>query len=113
MPTDSRSPLTGEEIRQLLIILDEQDSTPILIHCQSGVDRSGAMAVICALLRDEANGLDRAKNQLCWSNGNFPWFTSTKNNLAYLDRYQEWLKQNRLDHSRAHFCQWALDIIKS
>lgn len=110
---DSRNPLRPEELRQVLGILNEKDATPILIHCQSGIDRSGTMAVAMALLLDNSQGLEKAQDQLQWRYGNLPWFRSTTSNRAYLDRYQHWLNQNGLGHAREHFCRWALLIDKS
>jgi undecaprenyl-diphosphatase len=109
-PVSSSTPLQAEELRRLLAILGHENQTPILIHCQSGVDRSGAMAVACSLLLDDARGLELAHDQLQWRHGNVPWLRSTTNNRAYLDRYEEWLKQHGLVHSREHFCLWAFTI---
>jgi protein tyrosine/serine phosphatase len=113
MPIDSINPLRPEEVLLLLDVLKDKDATPILIHCQSGIDRSGSMAVALSLLLDNSRGLETARDQLQWNCGNLPWFRSTKNSRAYLDRYQQWLDRNGLDHSREHFCQWALTVDKS
>lgn len=110
LPIDSTSPLQPVELRQLLSVLSEKDSVPILIHCQSGIDRSGSMAVVCALLLEETQGLEKAQDQLQWRHGNLPWFRSTKSLRAYLHRYQAWLEQQGLEHSPEHFCRWALTL---
>jgi len=109
-PVNSTAPLRALELRGLLAILIAKGHAPVLIHCQSGVDRSGSVAVVCALLLDDGHGLELAYDQLQWRNGNLPWLQSTKNNRAYLLRYEQWLNQNGLTHSPEHFCRWALTI---
>ena len=109
-PIDSTTSLHPGNLRQLLDILATKDAAPILIHCQSGIDRSGSMALGCALLLDEVKGLESAQNQLQWRYGNLPWFRSTKDNQDYLDHYKQWLKRNGLNHSAEHFCQWAFTV---
>jgi protein tyrosine phosphatase (PTP) superfamily phosphohydrolase (DUF442 family) len=109
IPTDSVSLLTAAEFRQLLSILDSSADGPILIHCQSGVNRTGIMAAVCVLLLEDAGGLAKARNQLRWEYGNFPWADSTRSCLAYLDRYESWLERQHVCHSRERFRQWALE----
>jgi hypothetical protein len=110
IPTDSTTPPTAEEIRQIWGILETKDATPILIHCESGINRTGSLAAICVLLLEDEGALAKARGQLRWEYGNFPWAESTRNNLAYLDRYQKWLADEGLCHSPERFRRWALEL---
>jgi protein-tyrosine phosphatase len=108
IPTDSVSLLTLEELSQLLEILDAPNTKPILIHCQSGVNRTGIMAAMCVLLLEDTDGLAKARNQFRSAYGNFPWADSTRSCLAYLDQYENWLEENHLSHTPERFRGWAL-----
>jgi protein tyrosine/serine phosphatase len=108
IPTDSVSLLTRDELHQLLAILNTPDAKPVLIHCQSGVNRTGIMAAMCVLLLEDVDGLAKARNQFRSDYGNFPWADSTRSCLAYLDRYENWLDENHLWHTPERFRGWAL-----
>jgi protein tyrosine phosphatase (PTP) superfamily phosphohydrolase (DUF442 family) len=107
LPIDSVASPTPDELRQLTSILKSDDALPVLIHCQSGVNRTGILAAICVLLLDESGSLAKARAQLHWQYGNLPWADSTKSSLAFLDRYEHWLTENHLHHSPATFCRWT------
>src|SRR5204862_1810761 len=71
LPVDSGCP-TAAELKALLRVLEECPK-PVLIHCQSGIDRSGIVAAICVLLLDERGSVEQARAHLGWRYGQMPW----------------------------------------
>jgi protein tyrosine/serine phosphatase len=106
LPLDSLTPPTGADLRQLIALLDECPK-PVLIHCQSGIDRSGMVAAICILLYDDEGSTEAALSQLSWRFGHLPWQENAVRLKAFMDCYEAWLAQQGCGHSRAAFRQWA------
>lgn len=102
LPVDSRCP-TALELRELLDVL-ERCPKPVLIHCQSGIDRSGIVAAICILLLDESGSVERARNHLGWRYGHMPWRDNMNVQERFLEDYQDWLRDR--GHGRGHFHDW-------
>jgi protein tyrosine phosphatase (PTP) superfamily phosphohydrolase (DUF442 family) len=107
--TNSGCPLP-DEVRALVPLL-EICPKPVLVHCQSGIDRTGPVAAICILLLDEnPDSLPRAQAQLGLWYGHMFWRENTVRHRAFLSLYQDWLTQNGYAHSRDRFREWALRV---
>lgn len=89
-----------DQLQRLVIIL-EQAPRPMLVHCASGVDRSGLAAAISLILNNAP--LSEADKQI-----SLRYFVVKKNSVGklVLQRYQQWLKQNHLQTSRINFLTW-------
>ncbi len=106
LPVDSQCP-TASELRELLDVL-ERCPKPVLIHCQSGIDRSGVVAAICILLLDEAGSVERARAQLGWRYGHMPWRDNMSVQERFLQNYENWLTVHGESHDRGRFRAWLL-----
>lgn len=78
---------------------------PVLVHCQSGTDRTSMIVVFWLLLEDDAT-VEEARGQMGWLFGQVPWRKGTRQLCGLLDRYQAWLEQHRYRHSAASFRSW-------
>jgi len=100
---------SAEELRQTVQILDECPK-PVLIHCASGIDRTGLVAAVSVLLLDDnATSQSAAAGQFRIACGNFPWCRSTHKQVV-LQMYEQWLARNGVPHSRQRFRHWACEI---
>jgi protein tyrosine phosphatase (PTP) superfamily phosphohydrolase (DUF442 family) len=95
------------ELRKLIDTFD-QCPVPILVHCNSGSDRSG-FASACFLLMTPGAGLDEARAQLSIRYGHFPWGRAGCLSQV-LDQYQKWLDGQGLSHEPGRFRRWAREI---
>ncbi len=103
---DSRYPYE-DELREVIETL-ETCPRPVLFHCNSGVDRTGTVAVIALLLLDEhATPASAAEHFGLW-HLQLPWRTNAVSQQHFLDLYRCWLSEHDLTHSRAVFRRWAL-----
>jgi protein tyrosine phosphatase (PTP) superfamily phosphohydrolase (DUF442 family) len=110
LPVDSQCPTTLE-LSELLRVL-EPCPKPVLIHCQSGIDRSGIVSAICILLLDESGSIERARLHLGWRYGHMPWRDNMGVQERFLEDYQDWLAGQEQSHSRGRFHDWLLQICK-
>jgi protein tyrosine phosphatase (PTP) superfamily phosphohydrolase (DUF442 family) len=108
LPVDSQCPTTLE-LRELLRVL-ERCPKPVLIHCQSGIDRSGIVAAICILLLDESGSIERAQTHLGWRYGHMPWCDNVSVQEGFVQDYQCWLADHGRFHDRERFREWLLLI---
>ncbi|MGR9072726.1 MAG: tyrosine-protein phosphatase [Gammaproteobacteria bacterium] len=99
---------TSERIPRIDQMLDffhlyETTPKPLLIHCESGIDRTGLFSVIILLLEGKKD-LTEIEKEL------FPLVTFFKaqnsGNLFY-DKYRHWLKIKQLTHTRENFQNWV------
>ncbi len=76
--------------------------TPVLVHCLSGADRSGLAAAMALILRSDSS-LAVSLQQISLSH-----LVLHHNSIGKLvfGRYQQWLLQQKLPHSRANFLKW-------
>jgi protein tyrosine/serine phosphatase len=112
MPTDSSYPPTADDLRHWIDVLDHCPK-PLLIHCQSGIDRTGLLAAVCTLRLDAGGSLVRAREQLGWSYGHLPWRANRSRFLAFLDLYEQWLTRQGFGHSPERFGYWATRVYAS
>jgi protein tyrosine phosphatase (PTP) superfamily phosphohydrolase (DUF442 family) len=108
-PVDSVEPPTAAELAELFHLLTDCDK-PVLIHCQSGIDRSGLVAAIALLLLDDKGTPAKAHGQFGLCYGHMPWRPSTARKEAFLNRYDAWLAQQGELHDRDRFRDWALEV---
>ncbi|MBI2213366.1 MAG: hypothetical protein HYU52_06940 [Acidobacteria bacterium] len=76
---------------------------PLLIHCHSGLDRSGWAAGVVRLLRGDS--VDAARGELSLLEGHF----CDRDECAlhrFFDLYDEWLARKGRAHSPAAFREW-------
>ncbi len=94
-------------LKQLVDTLD-QFPEPILIHCNSGSDRSG-LAGACFLLLKTNSTLDQARSQLSLRYGHVFWGMAASQDRV-VDQYQAWLETQGLVHQPDHFRHWAREV---
>jgi hypothetical protein len=92
------------EVRKLIDSFD-RCAEPILIHCNSGSDRTG-FASACFLLLRTSTPLREARAQLSLRYGHVALGRAACQGRI-LDQYQAWLSLKGLDHSCASFRHWA------
>lgn len=95
--------LPDPHVLQQLIVTIDTAPRPLLVHCESGVDRSGLAAEI-ALLLDNKYSLHDAQKQISYRH-----FVLAHQSVGkqFFRRYKTWLKQHNLTTSRAVFLGWA------
>ncbi|HYV38259.1 MAG TPA: tyrosine-protein phosphatase [Gemmataceae bacterium] len=81
---------------------------PVLVHCNSGGDRSGLASALAVLLRSDGT-LDQARRQLSLYYGHSP-FGQAACHERLLDRYEEWLAKNNWTHSPGRLRTWAFNV---
>lgn len=97
-------PATEEEFRVIVADVDAAEE-PVLIHCVSGIDRSGIVSALFLLLRTDAD-VDRAMGQLSVCFGHNPWGKASCQDRI-LQSYAAWLAENNLRHHPDYFRCWA------
>lgn len=100
---------TKEELRELVGILDRADK-PILLHCESGIDRSGPAAAVSVLLLDPSGSPDEALDELTLRCGHVSWRASTGRHRAFIELYRTWLDSEGVAHNSDRFRHWALNV---
>jgi protein tyrosine phosphatase (PTP) superfamily phosphohydrolase (DUF442 family) len=94
----------AEEFRLLVTTLAEAPR-PILVHCNSGGDRSGLAAAVAVLLSRDYD-ITCARRQLSVYFGHNPFGLAACHDRL-LDRYEEWLAQRGVEHHPEHLREWA------
>ncbi len=98
--------LSRVQARTLLNVLDTCEY-PVLIHCQWGSERTGLVSALTELLRP-GGSLALARRQFSW----FYLYAPVGDGVvmeAHLDRYEQWLRDQRLNHSPAQTRRWLAD----
>jgi protein tyrosine/serine phosphatase len=102
----AQRPPTEEEFHDIVRAVDGAEE-PILIHCVSGIDRSGIVSAIFMLLRTDAT-VEEAWRQLGVRYGHNPWGKAACQDRV-LAAYIAWLAARGLVHRPEHFRRWALE----
>jgi protein tyrosine/serine phosphatase len=110
LPIDSLFP-TNDELRDLVRALDDCPK-PVLVHCQSGIDRTGIASALASLLLDDSSSAERALDQLTWRFGCLPGRKSRENKRDFLLAYDSWLRVKGVTHSRQHFRAWLQQVVQ-
>ena len=110
LPIDSLFP-TKEEIVELMKAL-KTAPRPILVHCQSGIDRTGIASALACLLLDDSSSAEKALEQLSWQYGSMPWRKSRESKRDFLLAYAAWLHGHQLTHSRKNFQNWLHEVVQ-
>jgi len=108
LPVDSQCP-NAHELSELLDVL-QHCPKPVLIHCQSGIDRSGIVAAICILLLDDGGSIEQARTHLGWRYGHMPWRGNMSVQEQFLRNYEDWLIEHGQSHDRSQFRAWLHHI---
>jgi protein tyrosine phosphatase (PTP) superfamily phosphohydrolase (DUF442 family) len=96
--------MSRDQARMLVKVLDTCEY-PILIHCWRGAERTGLVSAMSELLRPGAT-LDDARAQFSLRY----LFVRAGDGAVMLDhfeRYEQWLREQRLEHSPERFHQWV------
>jgi protein tyrosine phosphatase (PTP) superfamily phosphohydrolase (DUF442 family) len=110
LPIDSLFP-TKDELRELAQVL-ESCPKPVLIHCQSGIDRTGIASALACLLLDDSSTPELAIDQLAWQYGCLPGRKSRESKRDFLLAYGTWLRGRGQEHSREHFRAWLQEVVQ-
>lgn len=108
LSTDSLFP-TSDELPALIALLQECEK-PVLVHCKSGIDRSGAAAVLGVLVLADSGSVLQARRQMGLRFCQMPWFVSWGAQDLFLCNYEQWLQHRGVEHSPAQFRDWALHV---
>jgi protein tyrosine phosphatase (PTP) superfamily phosphohydrolase (DUF442 family) len=79
---------------------------PVLIHCATGVDRSGWAAAVVRILAGAS--LDEALEEMSRRRGHFCRIQRCPLH-QFFSMYERWLKEEGLQHDAATFRRWALE----
>jgi protein tyrosine/serine phosphatase len=90
---------------RILVETLADDPGPILVHCNSGGDRSGLASALAILLRTDGTVAD-ARSQLSLYFGHSPYGQAACHDLV-LAKYEEWLAKNHWKHSASRLKCWA------
>jgi protein tyrosine phosphatase (PTP) superfamily phosphohydrolase (DUF442 family) len=96
---------TGAKLREIITMIDACPK-PMLIHCQSGIDRTGVVSAVCILLEEDGSP-EKALNQFGWRYGSTPWRRHRDRQESFVRRYAEWLSQRGEAHTPNRFRLWA------
>jgi protein tyrosine/serine phosphatase len=103
----SNSPPEIQEFRNLIHALAD-GKEPLLIHCNSGSDRTGLGSALYLLLRTDAT-LPQARQQLGLYYGHIPYSRASCQDRV-LDCYENWLSNNNQRHTPELLRRWGLDV---
>jgi protein tyrosine phosphatase (PTP) superfamily phosphohydrolase (DUF442 family) len=104
----SASDKPQEQFLRELVDTFDQGNEPILVHCNSGSDRSG-FASACFLLLKTSATVAEARSQLSVRYGHIPWGKAGCLSQV-LNQYQQWLDSQGLVHEPDRFRLWAREI---
>ena len=92
-----------------LIRAIQNDPRPILVHCQSGVDRSGLVSAIAILLTPNGT-LDQA-----WEQESIKHFVLSPQSVGkqFLEKYQSWLQSEHYSTTPELFLYWTKQVYGS
>lgn len=90
------------ELQQLTALILQAEK-PILLHCESGSDRTGLASAI-AMLVLENKPLGDAETAFSWR-----YFVTSNNTVGkqVFSLYQNWLQQNHLESNSKNFLTWV------
>jgi protein tyrosine/serine phosphatase len=100
----AQHPATEQEFLAVFHAVDESPE-PVLIHCQSGIDRSGMASALFLLLKTDAT-VEQARGQLSPRFGHNPWGRAACQDRV-LGAYVEWLGAQGFGHTPERLRQWA------
>ncbi len=96
---------SSTELRRLIEVLDRA-AYPVLIHCRRGADRTGLTSVVILLLQEGVTLAD-ARAALGVRYGHVSIGRPARM-AEFFRYYEDWLRDNHLDHAPAIFRRWAL-----
>ncbi len=94
-------------MRELVEAIEESPG-PILLHCHSGIDRTGMASVIAAMALG-GKDYDSAKKHLSWRYGHLR--TRSRKIVGLFDTYEQWCKRNGMSTGGwRRFRQWVMNV---
>lgn len=110
LSVESVLPPRADELAPLVRLLGFCDK-PVLVHCQSGIDRSGVVSAISLLLLDPKATPTTAQEQLgLLYHHHLWWRESVRPHQAFLESYQDWLNQHGYSPCGQRFSHWAQHV---
>jgi protein tyrosine phosphatase (PTP) superfamily phosphohydrolase (DUF442 family) len=94
VPVNSVLPLDKTEVRSPVEAL-ESSPGPILLHCQSGTNRTGSAAVIAALLLQDRTSIDVAHRQIQCQMDHLPWTREAQSKFEFVHSYRDRPRRRR------------------
>jgi protein tyrosine phosphatase (PTP) superfamily phosphohydrolase (DUF442 family) len=104
IPLASNWPPDTPYFQALVKALDEAPR-PILLHCNSGADRTSLASALFVLLHPGSTLAD-ARSQISFRYGHRFW-SGAADLVLVLDAYEEWLAAHAYDHTPDRFREWA------
>ena len=95
---------TEDEFRRVFHAVDDGPE-PVLIHCVSGIDRTGMASALFLLLKTDAT-IEQARGQLSPRFGHNPWGRAACQDRI-LTSYAMWLAEHGLRHAPEHLRCWC------
>lgn len=94
------------EMKRLIQVL-KNSAKPLLVHCQSGIDRTGLAAMVCELALDTDGSPEKAWERISIWGGHLPWRKTVEMKRQFIDHYKHWLGEQKINHSPEEFCRWV------
>lgn len=91
------------EVEGVIAVLDRAER-PLLLHCQSGTDRSGLASAVTLLLAGRS--IEAARSQFALAFG-YPGRRLGSVLPDFLDQYEDWLAKHSLAHTPDRFRAWV------
>ena len=110
LPMSAGLPPTSGELKALVEIL-HTCKKPVLLHCESGAERTG-LACAIYLLAEEEVSFEEVGSQMSLRFGVLPWKSGSTRCRRFLDLYRDWLTEQALEHSGEHFREWATTVYR-
>jgi protein tyrosine phosphatase (PTP) superfamily phosphohydrolase (DUF442 family) len=109
IPMSSCLWMSREQLKTLIEIFDSAEY-PMLIHCAWGSERTGLASAFAELLRDGST-IESARAQFSIAYL-FVRVNDGKVMAEHLDQYENWLRDNNLQHAPTTFRKWAGESFK-
>jgi hypothetical protein len=106
LPIDSNAPNPTERIELARTL--EFCPKPVLLHCNSGIDRTGLAAGMSVLLLKDGGTVEEACGQLSWWFGDLAWRDHRAQQHAFFQDYEAWLTERGEVHEPARFLEWLI-----
>lgn len=104
IPLASNWPPDTPDFQTLVKALDEAPR-PLLLHCNSGADRTSLASALFVLLQPGSTLAD-ARGQISFRYGHRFW-SGAADLVLVLDAYEEWLAAHTYEHTPDRFREWT------
>lgn len=93
-----------DELHKLFRLLNDVEK-PVLVHCESGADRSGLAGSIALLMKGNVSQ-EEIQNQSSW---HYMAFSPDSVGKLFLEKYRQWLDTRDLPNNKEQFSKWVED----